>query len=187
MGLNAYFAYQVVGYHGSGPVSYKLALTAVFIEGFVFIGLSLLGMRQWLVRILPTSLKVASACGIGLFLALIGLSYSSGIGAVTGSTVTPTDLGGCPPEFIDATTGMCTGHKLQNPAVRRKIFFQVVWYTSCLKLIYSGTALDRLFRRHHNRYPDGLSLQVCNSHWHCLCHHYFLAVSNGTILQYAPG
>jgi hypothetical protein len=46
MGLNAYFAYQIVGYHGSGIISYNLALTAVFIEGFVFIFLSLIGMRQ---------------------------------------------------------------------------------------------------------------------------------------------
>jgi len=44
MGLNAYFAYQVVGYHGTGPVSYRMALTAVFVEGFIFVGLSLLGM-----------------------------------------------------------------------------------------------------------------------------------------------
>lgn len=33
MGLNAYFAYQVVGFHGTGQVSYNLALTAIFIEG----------------------------------------------------------------------------------------------------------------------------------------------------------
>jgi AGZA family xanthine/uracil permease-like MFS transporter len=46
MGLNAYFAFQVVGYHGDGIISYNLALTAVFIEGFVFIFLSLIGMRQ---------------------------------------------------------------------------------------------------------------------------------------------
>jgi xanthine/uracil/vitamin C permease (AzgA family) len=47
MGLNAYFAYQIVGYHGDGIISYNLALTAVFIEGFVFVFLSLIGMRQW--------------------------------------------------------------------------------------------------------------------------------------------
>jgi AGZA family xanthine/uracil permease-like MFS transporter len=45
--LNAYFAYQIVGYHGDGIISYNLALTAVFIEGFVFVFLSLIGMRQW--------------------------------------------------------------------------------------------------------------------------------------------
>ena len=49
MGLNAYFAYQIVGFHGTGLISYNLALTAVFAEGFIFIYLSLIGMRQWLV------------------------------------------------------------------------------------------------------------------------------------------
>jgi AGZA family xanthine/uracil permease-like MFS transporter len=46
MGLNAYFAYQIVGYNGNGIISYNMALTAVFVEGFVFVFLSLIGMRQ---------------------------------------------------------------------------------------------------------------------------------------------
>lgn len=118
MGLNAYFAYQVVGFHGTGSISYGLALGAVFIEGFVFMFLALLGMRQWLVRLLPNSIKIASGCGIGLFLSLIGLSYSSGIGAITGGgKSTPLDLAGCPPEYIDSTSGACTSHKMQNPTV----------------------------------------------------------------------
>ena len=116
MGLNAYFTYQVVGFHGTGPVSYRLALTAVFIEGFIITFLALIGMRQWLVKIIPASIKVASGVGIGLFLTEIGLSYSAGIGAITGSAITPTDLGGCPPEYLDAA-GSCTSHKMQNPTV----------------------------------------------------------------------
>jgi adenine/guanine/hypoxanthine permease len=118
MGLNAYFTYQVVGFHGTGKLTYGQALAAVFIEGFVFIFLALLGLRQWLVRMLPTSIKVASGCGIGLFLALIGCSYSSGIGAVTGgATATPMDIAGCPPQYLDPTTGACDGHLMQNPTV----------------------------------------------------------------------
>jgi AGZA family xanthine/uracil permease-like MFS transporter len=46
MWLSAHFTYTVAGFHGTGPVSYKLALTAVFVEGFFFIRLSLLGLRQ---------------------------------------------------------------------------------------------------------------------------------------------
>lgn len=116
MGLNAYFAYQVVGYHGTGNISYQLALAAIFTEGWIFILLSLLGMRQWLVKTIPTSIKIASACGIGLFLALIGLSSSAGIGAITGSYPAPLDLGGCPPQYLD-DVGHCASHKMQNPAV----------------------------------------------------------------------
>lgn len=116
MGLNAYFAYQIVGFHGSGLVSYSLALTAVFVEGFVFIFLSLIGMRQWLVKVIPVSLKIASACGIGLFLSEIGLSYSAGIGAITGSTATPLEIAGCPQQYLDEN-GFCASHKMTSPTV----------------------------------------------------------------------
>merc|ERR1712169_27439 len=60
MGLNAYFAYTVVGYHGSGLVPYQVAVTAVFVEGFVFVGLTILGLRQWLARAIPASIKLAT-------------------------------------------------------------------------------------------------------------------------------
>ncbi|PVH88963.1 xanthine/uracil permease family protein-like protein [Cadophora sp. DSE1049] len=116
MGLNAYFTYQVVGFHGTGSVSYGLALTAVFIEGWIFVLLSLIGMRQWLVKIIPGSVKVASGVGIGIFLTEIGMSYS-GIGLISGSNVTPTDLAGCPPQYIDKFSGRCTSHKMQNPTL----------------------------------------------------------------------
>ncbi|KAL2074555.1 hypothetical protein VTL71DRAFT_8333 [Oculimacula yallundae] len=116
MGLNAYFTYQVVGFHGTGSVSYELALTAVFIEGLIFLFLSLIGMRQWLVKVIPASVKVASGVGIGIFLTEIGMSYS-GIGLISGSNVTPTDLAGCPPQYIDVYTGRCSSHKMQNPTL----------------------------------------------------------------------
>lgn len=116
MGLNAYFAYQIVGFHGSGTVSYGMALTAVFIEGFIFIFLSLIGMRQWLVKIIPVSLKIAAACGIGLLLTEIGLGHSAGIGAIQGATTTPLELAGCPDQYRDAN-GLCTSHRMASPAV----------------------------------------------------------------------
>ena len=71
MGPNTYFAYTVVGYHGSGPVPYEVALTAVFVEGFVFVALTLLGVRQWLARAIPASIKLATGVGIGLYLTII--------------------------------------------------------------------------------------------------------------------
>ncbi|KAF7930133.1 uncharacterized protein EAE98_001600 [Botrytis deweyae] len=122
MGLNAYFTYQVVGFHGTGTVPYRLALTAVFVEGFIFVFLSLIGMRQWLVKVIPASIKVASGVGIGLFLTETGMSYSAGIGAMTGSAVTPTALGGCPPQYLDVT-GACTSHQMTNPTMWIGIIF----------------------------------------------------------------
>ncbi|KAL9097307.1 MAG: hypothetical protein Q9165_000734 [Trypethelium subeluteriae] len=121
MGLNAYFAYQVVGYHGTGPVSYGMALAAVFIEGWIFLFLSLIGMRQWLVRLIPTSIKLASGAGIGLLLSLIGLSGSAGIGAISASSNDPLDLAGCPSEYLDSF-GECTSHKMRSPTMWLGIF-----------------------------------------------------------------
>ncbi|RMZ91307.1 hypothetical protein DV736_g1468, partial [Chaetothyriales sp. CBS 134916] len=116
MGLNAYFTYQVVGFHGTGTVPYRLALTAVFVEGLVFVFLALTGMRQWLVKMIPASLRIASTSGIGLFLAMIGLSTNGGIGLITGSSDHPTDLGGCPAEYLNSF-GACTSHKMLNSTV----------------------------------------------------------------------
>ncbi|KLU91430.1 inner membrane protein yieG [Magnaporthiopsis poae ATCC 64411] len=100
MGLNAYFTYQVVGVRGSGGIPYGLALTAVFVEGFIFILLAVTGMRHWMVKIIPGTLKTASGVGIGLFLTLTGMSYGNGIGLITGSVSTPLAIGGCPPEYL---------------------------------------------------------------------------------------
>jgi AGZA family xanthine/uracil permease-like MFS transporter len=122
MGLNAYFAYTVVGFHGSGPVPYRVALTATFIEGFIFLGLAIFGMRQWLARAIPRSIKVATGVGIGLFLTIIGLTYSEGIGLIVGSTATPTELAGCSPENRLADGTCPEGDKMRRPAMWIGIF-----------------------------------------------------------------
>jgi AGZA family xanthine/uracil permease-like MFS transporter len=116
MGLNAYFAYTVVGVRGSGMVSYSTALTAVFVEGWVFLGLTLIGMRQWLARALPSSIKLATGVGIGLYLALIGLTYSAGIGLVQGGRDTPMELAGCPDGAFDKETGLCLSSEKMRSA-----------------------------------------------------------------------
>ncbi len=69
MGLNAYLAYTVVG---SG-VSWQMALFAVFIEGIVFIILSLTNVREAIFNAIPLTLKKGVSVGIGLFIAFIGL------------------------------------------------------------------------------------------------------------------
>ncbi|KAH8195407.1 hypothetical protein TruAng_010439 [Truncatella angustata] len=122
MGLNAYFAYTVVGFNGSGTVPYTVALTAIFVEGWIFFGLALLGMRQWLARAIPRSIKLATSVGIGLFLTLIGLTYSEGLGLIVGATSTPLELAGCEQSLRDAE-GLCpSGVKMRNPAMWVGIF-----------------------------------------------------------------
>ncbi|PZE19833.1 NCS2 family permease [Paenibacillus xerothermodurans] len=70
MGLNAFFAFSVVG--GSG-VSWQTALGAVFVAGVLFVLLSLTSFRYMLLDAIPTSLKHAITAGIGLFITFIGL------------------------------------------------------------------------------------------------------------------
>ena len=75
MGLNAFFTYTVV--LGMGK-SWQFALTAVFIEGIIFIILSFLKVREAIFDAIPMNLKKAVSVGIGLFIALIGFT-SAGI------------------------------------------------------------------------------------------------------------
>ncbi len=70
MGLNAYFAYTVVLGYG---YSWQIALMAVFIEGLIFIVLSLTNVREAIFNAIPLTLKAAVSAGIGLFIAFIGL------------------------------------------------------------------------------------------------------------------
>ncbi|KAI0204221.1 purine transporter [Astrocystis sublimbata] len=122
LGINAYFAYNIVGFHGSGNTPYAVALTATFVEGFVFFGLALFGLRQWLARAIPRSIKLATSVGIGLFLTIIGFTYSEGLGILQGATSTPLVLAGCP-ESGFGEDGLCTdGTKMRNPALWVGIF-----------------------------------------------------------------
>ncbi len=70
LGLNAYFTYTVVGQMG---YSWQIALFAVFVEGLIFIVLSLTNVREAIFNAIPMSLKSAVSVGIGLFVAFIGL------------------------------------------------------------------------------------------------------------------
>lgn len=74
MGLNAFFTYTVVMTMGK---SWEFALAAVFIEGIVFIILSVFNVREAIFNAIPRSLKTAVSVGIGLFIALIGLLNST--------------------------------------------------------------------------------------------------------------
>ncbi len=70
MGLNAYFVSVVLG----GEATWQVALGAVFISGIIFLALSIMGVREYIINSVPSSLKLATAAGIGLFLAIIGFN-----------------------------------------------------------------------------------------------------------------
>jgi AGZA family xanthine/uracil permease-like MFS transporter len=87
MGLNAFFTFTVVGQMG---YSWQIALTAVFLEGILFILLSLVNVRELIIQSIPANLKKAVAVGIGLFIALIGLKNA---GVIIGNESTLVGIG----------------------------------------------------------------------------------------------
>ena len=87
MGLNAFFAFTVVGVMG---FTWQQALGAVFISGVIFLILTVTGVRRWLIAGIPTSMRSAIAAGIGLFLAIIALQ---GSGIVVDNPATLVALG----------------------------------------------------------------------------------------------
>lgn len=93
MGLNAFFTYTVV--MGMG-YSWEVALTAVFLEGIVFILLSFFNVREAIVKAIPNSLKKAVAVGIGLFIALIGLANAGVVASDLGTIIGFAPLQGSP-------------------------------------------------------------------------------------------
>lgn len=87
MGLNAFFAYTVV--LGMG-YSWQFALTAVFLEGLIFIVLTVFNIREAIVNSIPKNIKKAISVGIGLFIAFIGFQ---GAGIVVDDAATLVILG----------------------------------------------------------------------------------------------
>lgn len=89
MGLNAYFAFVVVGTLG---FTWQVALGAVFLSGCLFVLVSLLRLREWIVNAIPRSLKLAISAGIGLFLALIGFQNAGLVQSSPATMLTAGDL-----------------------------------------------------------------------------------------------
>ncbi|MFV0365485.1 MAG: NCS2 family permease [Mangrovibacterium sp.] len=91
MGLNAFFAYSVCLTMGH---TWQFALTAVFIEGIIFLLLTAFNIREMIVNAIPKNIKHAISVGIGLFIAFIGLKNAGIVVANDATFVTIGDLGG---------------------------------------------------------------------------------------------
>lgn len=96
MGLNAFFAFTIVGAMG---YTWQQALGAVFISGMIFMVLTISGIRSWLIRGIPKSLQSAIAAGIGLFLAIIALGSSEIVVAHPATKIALGDLTSAPALF----------------------------------------------------------------------------------------
>ena len=118
MGLNAYMAYTVVAGYG---YSWQVALLAVFIEGLIFIVLSLTNVREAIFNAIPLTLKRGVSVGIGLFIAFIGLQ-NAGLCVDSATLVTITS-------FTDNfhTAGICALLALVG------LFLTAVFYIHNLK------------------------------------------------------
>ena len=114
MGINAYFTYNLVGWRGTGSVQYEVALTAIIVEGAIFLVLALTGVRFALAKLIPEPIRLATAPAIGAFLAHLGFQTAEGLGIVVSDIATAITLGACPEEkrtpivaYDDASDGIC--------------------------------------------------------------------------------
>lgn len=120
MGLNAFFAFTVVI---GQKVPWEVALTAVFAEGIIFIILTLFKVREAVVNSIPVNMKLAVTGGIGLFIALIGLS---GSGIVVSNEATLVALGEITPTAIIACVGLVLIAVLDKRGIKGSILIGIV-------------------------------------------------------------
>ena len=126
MGLNAFFAFTVVGAAG---LPWQQALAAVLISGIVFLVLSLTGVRSWLVAGIPTSLRSAIVAGIGLFLAIVALQKSDVIIGDADTLVRLGPMDTAPP--LLALGGFLLIAILEARRVRGAILIGILVVTGC--------------------------------------------------------
>lgn len=121
MGLNAFFAFSVV--LGMG-IPWQTALAGVLVSGIIFIILSLSGIREKIINVIPAQLKYAVGAGIGLFIAFVGLQSA---GIVTGDAATLVVLGDLSkPETLLAIVGVVVTVILLSLRVNGGIFYGMV-------------------------------------------------------------
>jgi AGZA family xanthine/uracil permease-like MFS transporter len=128
MGLNAFFAYSVVGH---GHINYQTAFAAVFVAGIIFIILSLTTFRQKLIEAIPENLKYGISAGIGLFIAFIGLRMS---GIITKNQENLVGLGNLhAPLTLLTIAGLAVTLILMSLRVNGAMFFGMI-FTSIVAL-----------------------------------------------------
>ncbi len=130
MGLNAFFAYSVVV---ANQIPWQTALTAVFIEGIIFIFLTVFKVREAVVNSIPINMKLAVTGGIGLFIAFIGLK---GGGIVIPNEATLVSLGHFHITTVIAVIGIIVIAVLDKLNVRGSILIGIV-LCSVLSWIYA--------------------------------------------------
>jgi AGZA family xanthine/uracil permease-like MFS transporter len=137
MGLNAFFIAVVLD--PTIGISWETALAAVFLEGILFIILTAIGAREYVIRLFPEPVKLSIAAGIGLFLALIGLEQMR----VITETETINPVIGLDPIAILAVVGIIITFALWARGVRGSIVGGIL-LTSILAYLVSALGIDPL-------------------------------------------
>jgi adenine/guanine/hypoxanthine permease len=124
MGTNAFFAFSVVL---GLKIDWRLALSCVFVQGLIFMALTLTDVRRHLITAIPLTLKHATAGGIGLFIAYIGLSggvKTGGSGLIVANEVTKTAFGSLSqPNTLVAIAGLL----ITSAFVVRRVKGALLW------------------------------------------------------------
>ncbi len=120
MGINAFFAYTLVGAMG---YSWQTALAVIFIEGLLFILLTLGGIRERIVDAIPQSLKFAIPVAIGFFIAFVGLING---GIIVGHDSTLVALGEFTPSSVIAACGVLVCGVLCHLRIKGGLFISII-------------------------------------------------------------
>lgn len=127
MGTNAFFAFSVVI---GLKIDWRLALSCIFVQGLVFIALTFTDVRRLLIKAIPATLKHATAGGIGLFIAYIGLSGSvkaGGAGLIVANEATKTAFGSlAQPNTLMAVVGLFITSALLVRRVRGALLWGIL-------------------------------------------------------------
>ncbi|GAB2269722.1 hypothetical protein Dimus_004644 [Dionaea muscipula] len=106
-GQSMYMTYNLVGIHGSGAMTYQDAMGLWLAEAILFIVISASGVRAKLARLIPVSVRLACAVGIGLFMAFVGLQIHQGVGLIGPDPSSLVTITAC--AKADSITGQCIG------------------------------------------------------------------------------
>ena len=136
MGINAFFTFSLV--IGMG-ISWQTALGAVFISGIIFLILSIFKVREIIVRAIPATIRYAVAAGIGIFLALIGLTS---VGFIVPNPATVVGFGGMNARTIIFIAGLFITGFLVIRKVKGALIYGIV-ATSVIALVVSLISVSR--------------------------------------------
>ena len=161
MGLNAFFVFTVCLTMGH---SWQFALTAVFLEGIIFIILTLTKVRSWILNAIPLSLKHAIGAGIGLFIAFIGLQNA---GIIANNDATLVSLGDiCHGKALLAIIGIAITGALVILKVKGGILLGIL-ITTLIGLLIKDPATGAAITTFSGvvALPDGIGPIFCKFEW----------------------